>query len=294
MARAAEEKKSLSTAELLCIGAAAMEMCDSGSQRQPWEALFDCTPKLDQLFSKPHKYQKKCRLTPDETIKLLKIMGFPKPRETRGRFKYSDLHRFMIFLMALAHYKSFEDLSDGKPRARTPLTRWIGTNPRVRRGGLVRRFTVDECRVVDEKDDRQDRSQSEYVAFPCSRFIATHSSLRVAVCSDIGINGWTEAEQKQWRENPGKAEFPECIGIVDGMYLQINRPQTQPQLYYSQYKKYHAVLFLVVCDRAGRIRHLTNAIKPGHTSETSSFSAHLPFQLLPPVRDSFECMGLSV
>jgi len=76
----------------------------------------------------------------------------------------------------------------------------------------------------------------------------------VFVGSDCGINGWSDAEQKEWMHQ-GKEEFPECIGVIDGMYVQINRPKRQPALYYSQYKKYHAVLFLIVCDRAGRIRH---------------------------------------
>ena len=101
------------------------------------------------------------------------------------------------------------------------------------------------------------------------------------------------AEQKQWIAQPGKTEFPEAIGCVDGFYLQINRPQKQPQLYWSQEKKFHGLLFIIVCDRYGRIRQLSDAVKPGHTSETSTFSARLPFQLLAPVRPVRLC-GLRV
>jgi hypothetical protein len=102
--------------------------------------------------------------------------------------------------------------------------------------------------------------------------------------SDVGLNGWTSAEQAQWIARPAKTEFPEAIGCVDGFYVQINRPQKQPGLYWSQYKKYHSLLFILVCDRYGRIRYLSSAVKPGHASETSTFSARLPFKLATPVR----------
>lgn len=100
----------------------------------------------------------------------------------------------------------------------------------------------------------------------------------------MGLTGWTDAEQNEWKQRPTKTEFPEAIGCVDGFYIQINRPQVKPQLYWSQYKKFHGLLFIIVCDRAGRIRFLSPAVKPGHASETSTFSAQLPFKLIHPVR----------
>jgi hypothetical protein len=92
--------------------------------------------------------------------------------------------------------------------------------------------------------------------------------------TDLALDGWSLQEQKDWKSDSGLEhdQFPEAIGIVDGMYLQINRPKSkEAAAYYSQYKKYHAVLFIVVVDRAGRIRMISDATRPGFTSETSTF-----------------------
>jgi hypothetical protein len=101
--------------------------------------------------------------------------------------------------------------------------------------------------------------------------------------NEIGLNGWTPAEQASWVAKPSVEEFPQCIGIVDGWYLQINRPMLQPGKYYSQYKKHHAILFLIIIDRVGRIRLMSDAIAAGNQSETSCLSAW-PINLHPKVR----------
>ena len=78
----------------------------------------DHTEALDKLFDNRNttRYQRKCRLSPAETLKLLALMGHPHPRDTKGVFKYNDLHRFMIYLMCMAHYRAFDDISSGTLR----------------------------------------------------------------------------------------------------------------------------------------------------------------------------------
>jgi hypothetical protein len=61
-----------------------------------------------------NKFKKLCRLTLEETEKALALMGFPFPRQQHGRWKYSPLHRFMVFLMCLADSTRFERLSHGQ------------------------------------------------------------------------------------------------------------------------------------------------------------------------------------
>jgi hypothetical protein len=87
------------------------------------------------------------------------------------------------------------------------------------------------------------------------------------------IQGWSPAEQAQWVLHPPPIQFPQCIGCVDGWYLRINKPTDFETAghYYSQYKKYYALLFIVVVDRRGRIRFISPPRQPGHTSETSAF-----------------------
>lgn len=172
MAAAEEEKSSVagvvSVEEALVMSAAAMQMStEPTAEREPWAPLFDCTEKLDTLFAKPTKFQTKCRMTPDETLKLLKIMGFQNPRETRGRFKYCDLHRFMVFLMAMAHYKSFGDLSEGTRPPRAPVTERC-INPQTRRSRVECRLTRNKCRVLDTESHRNSQSKRQYAALRCA------------------------------------------------------------------------------------------------------------------------------
>jgi len=93
----------------------------------------------------------------------------------------------------------------------------------------------------------------------------------------------------QWRHSP-PAEVPNdrfrhCIGAVDGWYLRILRPGKgkHAHRYWSQYKQYHALLFLVVVDFTGRIRWLSSPKAPGHVSETGAFSSE-SFPFLPQLR----------
>ncbi len=59
---APDAKQPLSPPVLLAIGAVAMDLVSDTTDREPWELLFDATDKLDKLFSKPAKYQKKMPL----------------------------------------------------------------------------------------------------------------------------------------------------------------------------------------------------------------------------------------
>ena len=54
----------------------------------------------------------------------------------------------------------------------------------------------------------------------------------------------------------GPPQFADCIGIVDATYIRVQRPKN-PELerrLYSTYKKYHAVFFIVIVDRDGKLR----------------------------------------
>ena len=69
------------------------------------------------------------------------------------------------------------------------------------------------------------------------------------------ISGWTSAEQDAWIADPiGPAEFHHCIGAVDATYVRIQRPKryADERRLYSTYKKYHAVFFICILDRAGQ------------------------------------------
>lgn len=70
------------------------------------------------------------------------------------------------------------------------------------------------------------------------------------------IAGWTLAEQDAWIAAPaGPSAFFDCLGIVDATYIRIPRPKDarQERRLYSTYKKYHAVFFLAIIDRAGTL-----------------------------------------
>lgn len=84
---------------------------------KPYEYRPNTSAVLDALFAGPaQQYKVKCRLTQPETLKLLALLGYPEPRINDGRFKYSPLHRFIIYLQSMARHKAFEDIAFGKPQ----------------------------------------------------------------------------------------------------------------------------------------------------------------------------------
>ena len=67
-------------------------------------------------------------------------------------------------------------------------------------------------------------------------------------------DGWTLAEQDEWIANPfGDPLFRDCIGIVDGTYIRVQRPKNAvlERKLYSTYKKYHSFFFMAIVDRRG-------------------------------------------
>ena len=74
------------------------------------------------------------------------------------------------------------------------------------------------------------------------------------------LDGWTLAEQDEWIAHPhGDPLFYDCIGIVDATYVRVQRPTVYAveRRMYSTYKKYHAMFFLAIIDRAGEQRDIT-------------------------------------
>jgi hypothetical protein len=111
-----DEKRRLQLRRVTVAAAAAMEVFDKPIVKpvKPYEYKPDCSAQLDALWNdraERSQYVIKCRLTQDETLKLLGRMGYPEPQVNDGRFKYSPLHRFIIYLMCMARHKAFEDLA---------------------------------------------------------------------------------------------------------------------------------------------------------------------------------------
>lgn len=101
---------------LMAAAVAAMEVFDAPCVQpiKPYEYRPNTSATLDALFDGSiTQYQRKCRLTQQETLKLLALMGYPDPRVNDGRFKYSPLHRFIIYLQCMARHKAFEDIAFG-------------------------------------------------------------------------------------------------------------------------------------------------------------------------------------
>ena len=91
--------------------------------------------------------------------------------------------------------------------------------------------------------------------------------------SPDAIRGWSDDEQRTFKENNSYTLFKNCIGIVDGVYVRVYRPvefAAQPR-YYSYYKGYHALLFMAVTDRKGRFVYVDNGTAPGNISEATVF-----------------------
>jgi hypothetical protein len=68
--------------------------------------------------------------------------------------------------------------------------------------------------------------------------------------------GWTLDEQDEWIAHPfGLDEFKLCIGIVDGVYIRVERPKNAvlERRLYSTYKKYHSLFFMAIVDRRGTL-----------------------------------------
>lgn len=87
------------------------------------------------------------------------------------------------------------------------------------------------------------------------------------------IQFFEQKEIDSFRDNPKVNSFKSCIGILDGTYLKIARPR-HPAIqrrYYSWYKGSHCILFLVICDRLGRIRYVDTGVPPRAHSEIGSF-----------------------
>ncbi|KDR20561.1 hypothetical protein L798_04578, partial [Zootermopsis nevadensis] len=58
----------------------------------------------------------------------------------------------------------------------------------------------------------------------------------------------TEEEWKDIAETCQKqAQFPNCIGAVDGKHIRKNRPPHSGSLYYN-YKRYSSIVLLAICD----------------------------------------------
>lgn len=90
----------------------------------------------------------------------------------------------------------------------------------------------------------------------CQRACAHACSCACAAADAIA--GWTLAEQDAFIAAPvGPQQFAHCIGIVDATYIRIQRPKNalQERRLYSTYKKYHAVFFMAIIDRAGQLQH---------------------------------------
>jgi hypothetical protein len=65
---------------------------------------------------------------------------------------------------------------------------------------------------------------------------------------DVCLREPTEEEWKSIAETFEKqAQFPNCIGAVDGKHIRINRPHHSGSLYYN-YKRYFSTVLLAVCD----------------------------------------------
>ena len=65
-------------------------------------------------------------------------------------------------------------------------------------------------------------------------------------------------DQNAWIAAPaGPAEFHGCIGIVDAMYIKVQRPQRYAleRRLFSTYKKSHSVFFMAIVDRRGHLQH---------------------------------------
>jgi hypothetical protein len=98
-----------------------------------------------------------------------------------------------------------------------------------------------------------------------------HSRACVCAAADA-IAGWTLAEQDAWIAAPiGPQAFQHAIGIVDATYVHIQRPKNtqQERRLYSTYKKHHAVFFLAIIDRTGRLQHAA-----GRERELADCRAH--------------------
>ena len=85
---------------------------------------------------------------------------------------------------------------------------------------------------------------------------------------------WSQAEFRQFRRNPQVQLFPNCIGAVDSIFIQIYRPdeRNQHSRFFSWYKDMDAVFFTVMCDRRGKIRYCDNGVPPRRQSDQASMS----------------------
>jgi hypothetical protein len=107
--------------------------------------------------------------------------------------------------------------------------------------------------------------------------------------SPDSINWWSVDEMIEFRNAPPTAIVPAdrfrfCIGSVDGTYLRIQRPAKGQgeSWYYSAYVKSHAILFITVIDRYGRIRYVDGGTPPGNTSERACYFQCANTRQLPP------------
>ena len=116
--------------------------------------------------------------------------------------------------------------------------------------------------------------------------ITRSACLLCALSAADAICGWTAAEQEEWIEHPfGPAEFRHCIGAVDATYVRIQRPRRyeDERRLYSTYKKYHAVFFICIIDRHGKM--LSRGGSAGERAGKQGLRAHHS-PCLPPV-----CVG---
>lgn len=84
---------------------------------------------------------------------------------------------------------------------------------------------------------------------------------------EFGIRPYTSDELDEWRTTFGDNILENCPYLIDGTYVETRRVGSEwKSKYWSHYKKKHALLFMVLTDRDGRIRMIRCA-RPTGTSE---------------------------
>lgn len=99
------------------------------------------------------------------------------------------------------------------------------------------------------------------------------------MCLACGIRGFTKPYQtlNVWKN---------VIGYVDGTHVRIQRPLDEEDeiAHYSEHKKTHTVIFMVIVDIRGRVVYCSPGYAPGRASEKALLSLcdiFIPQQVLP-------------
>ena len=223
---------------------------------------------------RPHLFRSVCHMNLDEAKALAFIIGVEPVHS--GHFKLSGWDRFVIFLIGAAQGTT---------------TRHLESHLHLAKSAVAENFKHFSARIVNIMN--QPTSGLCYVmschvcyvrlfvffisCYVMLRFVLLYYVMSCDVmlsyailCYDMlacAIRGFNKPYETLhiWKN---------IIGYVDGTHVRVQRPSdaVAEVAHYSEHKKTHTVLFMVIVDIRGRVVYCSPGYAPGRASEKALFS----------------------